>query len=150
VKKKEEKLLFLGQIHINLSLNSKPNTRIIKPKPNSRPAWRSKQKVRPAPRPGLRDTRLACLGPGNPSVRPACPGRPDPWSVRPTCSSSPAPHPWINPWSSRSDLPIFFNWVWTRNPNLGFSRPFKTRFRPFKRCYDQDSEENYFGGYPNP
>jgi hypothetical protein len=44
----------------------------------------------------------------------------------------------------------FSNWVWTRNPNLGFSSPSEVRFRPFKRRYDQYSEENYFGGYPNP
>ena len=44
----------------------------------------------------------------------------------------------------------FSIWVLTRNPNLGFSSPSKVRFRPFKRRYDQYSEENYFGGYPNP
>jgi hypothetical protein len=42
------------------------------------------------------------------------------------------------------------NWVWTRNPNLGFSSPSEVRFGPFKRRYDQYSEEHYSGGYPNP
>jgi hypothetical protein len=35
----------------------------------------------------------------------------------------------------------FTNWVWTRNPNLGFSSPSKVRSGPFKRRYDQYSEE---------
>ena len=42
------------------------------------------------------------------------------------------------------------NWVWTRNPNLGFSSLSETRFGPFKRHYNQYSEEHYLGGYPNP
>ncbi len=37
----------------------------------------------------------------------------------------------------------FQNWVWTRNPNLGISSPSEVRFRPFKRRYDQYSEEHY-------
>jgi hypothetical protein len=44
----------------------------------------------------------------------------------------------------------YSNWVWTRNPNLGFSSPSEVRFGPFKRRYDQYSEEYYSGGYPNP
>ena len=45
---------------------------------------------------------------------------------------------------------LFSNWVWTRNPNLGFSSPSEVRFGLFKRRYDQYSEEYYSGGYPNP
>jgi hypothetical protein len=38
----------------------------------------------------------------------------------------------------------FSNWVWTRNPNLGFSSPSEVRFGPFKRRYDLQRGELFW------
>uniref|UniRef100_A0A2N9F1W8 CCHC-type domain-containing protein n=1 Tax=Fagus sylvatica TaxID=28930 RepID=A0A2N9F1W8_FAGSY len=59
----------------------------------------------------------------------------------PICGSTCGPLDPIHPYS---------NWVWTRNPNLGFSSPSEVRFGPFKHRYDQYIEEHYSRGYPNP
>jgi hypothetical protein len=48
-----------------------------------------------------------------------------------------------------SPIRPFSNWVWTRNPNLRFSSQSEDRSGPFKRRYDQYSEEHYSRGYPN-
>uniref|UniRef100_A0A2N9F8J8 Uncharacterized protein n=1 Tax=Fagus sylvatica TaxID=28930 RepID=A0A2N9F8J8_FAGSY len=94
------------------------------------------------------DQRI-CPNPACTLTRPhVSPHKRDPYLWR----SDPQARP-VSMWFDPRDQPIRpkppISELGLTNPNLGISSPFETQFRPFKCRYDLDSEENYFGGYPN-